>query len=73
MDNEFFELIETLDSWNELKRTLLEFDYHVQQTQYDVDQPEGFRVLFVSGDSQINMFTHDEAVFRAVIRFAGGH
>ena len=63
-------LIELIDDWNDLAKTLLEFDFHIWEFQYGVDQPEGLHTKFVSNNGTVcKVETHSNAVYRAIMRF----
>jgi len=62
-------IIESIDDWNDLQKTLVDFDYQVWQTQYDISAPEGYRVRFFSGKSVIDVETHSEEVYKAMQKF----
>ena len=65
--------IETLDEWNELKNTLLEFDYNIWQIQFSIEQTEGYIVTFADPcGRELKITTHNPEVEKAIIRFRPG-
>jgi len=63
-------LIESIDEWNNFAKTLFEFDCHLWELQYGVDQPEGFHAKIVSSNGSVfRVETHSMAVYRAIMRF----
>lgn len=65
------EIIETIEDWNDLSKTLKEFDYSLVQMQYGTECPEGFHVWFsVPGTcSRLEVVTHDEEVSAAIMEY----
>ncbi|MEA4895902.1 MAG: hypothetical protein VB064_11675 [Oscillospiraceae bacterium] len=68
------EIIETIDEWNDLVKTLKELEYCRWQMQYDIASPEGFHASFMAQDrSIIEIVTTNEAVYRAIVRYKPDH
>jgi len=65
------EIIETIEDWNDLAKTLKEFDYSLVQMQYGIEYPEGFHVWFsVPGTfSRLEVVTHSEKVAMAIMEY----
>jgi len=65
-------LIESLEKWNELAEMLLKHGYGLRETQYDIYDLEGFKAMFGSinsGYSIVEIVTHNETVYDAIIRY----
>jgi len=63
-------IIESIDEWHDYARLLSKMGYDLWQTQFDIDAPEGFHAWFVnSGTHQIEVATHNKAIYDAIIRY----
>ncbi len=63
--------IEAIGQWNDLAKTLREFDYYLFQMQYDIYDPEGFHAVFAArGPSEdIEIVTHSAVVFGEIMYY----
>ena len=63
--------IETITDWNDLAKTLREFDYFLFQMQYDIDDPEGFHAVFAArGPSEnIEVVTHSTVIRGEIMHY----
>lgn len=63
-------IINTMEKWDVAAAYFLEKGYKVWQMQYSWDHPDGFHAwLFVSGNSDIEICTHNEHVQNSIIKF----
>lgn len=65
--------IDTIDKWHEIARQLSERGYSLFQTQYSIDDPNGFIARFMVNDSdkipRIELVTFDAEVRDAMLRY----
>jgi len=65
--------IDSLEQWESIAAKLSAENYHIWQAQYSPDSPEGFRVRFISeGKPDVEIVTHSEAVYEAIVRYEIG-
>ena len=65
------ETIETIDEWNDMQRFLREFDYHHFQSQFGVNDPEGYHVIYISAyGTPVKIVTHTEKIYKFICKFA---
>jgi hypothetical protein len=63
--------IETIEQWNIRKTELLTKGYRARQFQYGWDSPEGFHVWFFNGRADVEFYTFNQPVEKAMIEYNG--
>jgi len=64
--------VEIIEKWNEIEPKLRERNYSPWQFQYDINQAEGFHVLFSTPSPDlpdVEIITHDPAVRAAIGKY----
>ena len=60
--------IETMSKWLVLKQAIKDKGYVLWQTQYDVDNVEGYHVWFMKGDKRVEIITHNKEIAEDIQR-----
>lgn len=73
MEENRVRMIETMEHWRQAEAYLRENGFHLWQTQYAADCPDGFHVWFMKArTSDIEIVTHNPDVQRAIVKFEKG-